>query len=72
MNYKNMLKRIQSHRYFVRRNTYHKRKTFDWDDCLSVDSINFNDIEFLFSFRLTRESFNLLIDELKDHKVFSK
>jgi hypothetical protein len=68
-----VLKRIKSNRYLFRNPTYRKNRTrFDLEDCISDDSKEFNDEEFLYNFRLTRESFHLLLKEMTDKKAFSK
>ena len=60
-----------SSRYSVPRR-YRNRKTFDWEDCLSDDSLHFNDEEFLATFRVTRPAFHKLVGLLKDHPIFNK
>jgi hypothetical protein len=66
-----ILKRMKRTRYLFRKPTYRKRRNrFDLEDCLSEDSDNFNDEEFLFSFRITRESFFLLLEEMKTKRAF--
>ena len=60
-------------RYLFRKSTYRKdRKSFDIDDALSFDSKNFNTEEFLLTFRILRESFFLLLDEMKDKRAFKR
>jgi hypothetical protein len=46
------------------------RTKFNLDDCLSDDCQNYNDEEFLYLFRLSRESFFLLLNEIKNSNVF--
>ncbi len=66
-----ILKRMKRTRYLFRKRRYRKRRTrFDLEDCLSEDSDNFNDEEFLYCFRLTRESFFLLLEEMKTRLAF--
>ena len=58
-------------RYLFRKAKYRKdRKKFDMDDALSSNSHNFNDEEFLAAFRITRDSFFLLLEEMKTKKAF--
>ena len=47
-----------------------KRSKFDLEDALSYDSKMYNDEEFLFNFRITRDSFFLFLDEMKDKNAF--
>jgi hypothetical protein len=66
-----ILKRMKRTHYLFRKPTYRKcRNRFDLEDCLSEDSENFNDEEFLFSFHITRESFFLLLEEMQTKKAF--
>jgi hypothetical protein len=66
-----ILKRMKRTRYLFRKRRYRKRRTrFDLEDCLSEDSDNFNDEEFLYCFRLSRESFFLLLEEMKTRLAF--
>jgi hypothetical protein len=65
------LRRMKRNRYLFRPKRYRNRsKKFDLEDCLSYDSHNFNDEEFLFSFRMTRDSFFLLLEEMETKKTF--
>jgi hypothetical protein len=67
------LRQMKSCRYLFRKQKYRKRKKFDFDDCmLEEGSVGFNDTEFLQSFRMTRESFYLLVEEMKGTKAFTK
>jgi hypothetical protein len=67
------LQRMKASRYLFRHRHYRKRTKFDVDDCiLREGSQNFSDTEFLHSFRMTRESFHLLLHELKSKKAFSQ
>ena len=62
---------MESSRYLFRSSDYRTdRKPFDLDDALSSNSKNINDEEFLCHFRVSRESFFLLLDELKDKLPF--
>jgi hypothetical protein len=64
---------MKSSRYLFHKQNYRKRKKFDFDDCmLEEGSVGFNDTEFLQSFCMTRESFYLLVDEMKKTKAFKK
>ena len=47
-----------------------KRSKFDLEDALSYDSKMYNDEEFLYNFRITRDSFFLFLDEMKDKTAF--
>ena len=67
---KELVKAMDS-RYLFRENKYRKnKKKFDLEDALKEDSDNYNDEEFLFHFRITRESFSLFLEEMKDKKAF--
>ena len=66
------LKRMKRKRYLFRHSSNRKnRKRFDLEDALSYESKIFNDEEFLFAFRVSRDSFFLLLDEMKDKVAFS-
>jgi hypothetical protein len=66
-----ILKRIKKARYIFRAKKYRNRKKlFDLEECLSIDSTTHNDEEFLFNFRLTRESFFLLLEEIEKTETF--
>jgi hypothetical protein len=66
------LKRMKAARYLFRDPTYRKRKKFDLEDCLlEENSQEFNDTEFLNSFRMTRQSFFLLLEEMKTKRAFA-
>lgn len=70
---KNRYLKLQKKRYAVRSNTYRQRtNAFDWDDVLSEDSKTYSNDEFLFVFRMTRQSFSSLHELIKDHHVFNK
>jgi hypothetical protein len=57
--------------YLFRKHKYRKCATrFNLEDYVSEDSDNFNDEEFLYNFRLTRESFFILLEEMKTRKAF--
>jgi hypothetical protein len=59
--------------YFYHKSSYRKRRTkFNLEDCLSDNSLNYNDEEFLYSFRMTRESFKKLLKEMVKKKAFVK
>jgi hypothetical protein len=65
------LKRMKRSRYLFRPQRYRdRRKKFDLEDCLSEDSHNFNDEEFLFCFRMTRDSFFYLLEEMETKESF--
>ena len=58
-------------RYLFREKKYRKnKKKFDLEDALKEDSDNYNNEEFLFHFCITRESFSLFLEEMKDKKAF--
>ena len=62
---------MKNNHYLFRSSSYRKnRNKFDVEDALSDDSININDEEFLFLFRITRDSFKLFLEEMKDKKAF--
>jgi hypothetical protein len=65
------LKQMENSRYLFREKTYRKRTKFDLDDCiLQSGSQNFTDREFLHSFHMTRQSFHLLVEEMRTKKAF--
>ena len=58
-------------RYLFRSPYYRKnRNKFDMEDALSYNSKNYNSEEFLYAFRITRESFFLLLDKMKERRAF--
>jgi hypothetical protein len=68
-----VLNRIKSSRYLFRSSTYrNNRKRFNLEDCLSNDSKEYTDEEFLYNFRITRDSFFLLLKEMENKKPFVK
>ena len=73
LHYLKKLKHVSSRRYLDgSRLTYRKRTNFDWDDCLNENSQNYNDNEFLYTFRMNRESFKIIVNLIKDNQVFHK
>ena len=63
---------ISSRRYLFRKDTYRSRSEFfDWEDCISPDSKRFNDAEFRIHFRMCRESFNAIVELIRDSKYFT-
>lgn len=57
---------ISSNRYLFRKLSYRDRSsTFDWEDCLSEDSVCYNTDEFRHVFRTTRDNVLLLCDLLE-------
>ena len=69
---KSILKKIMAKRYLFRLSKNRARKIkFDLDDVLSYDSKLTNEEEFLQQYRITRDSFFLLLNELKDKKAFA-
>jgi hypothetical protein len=68
---RHVLKRIKRSRYFRRAKKYRtNRCDFDLEDCISENSTKYNDDEFLFNFRITRESFHLLLNEMETKEAF--
>ena len=63
---------MKSNRYLFRSTYYRKDRNtiFDLDDAISHESKNINDEEFLSLFRITRDSFQLFLEEMKDKKAF--
>jgi hypothetical protein len=71
IHYKSVLSRLSSTRYLFRKSTYRNRRhLFDWDDCLSDESIRFSDKEFLKHFRVSRKNFWHLVHLIEDHDIF--
>ena len=65
------LHKMKQNRYLFRSSTYRtERNKFDIDDALSYQSYNYNDAEFLFLFRITRDSFFLFLEEMKTKDAF--
>jgi hypothetical protein len=63
--------RMKKQRYLFRSVNYRKdREGFDLEDALSPQSKKMNDEEFLTNFRMTRESFLLFLEEMKDKRAF--
>jgi hypothetical protein len=48
------------------------RRKFDLQDAVSYDSVHYNEEEFLFAFHMKRESFLLLLEQMKTSKAFQK
>jgi hypothetical protein len=68
-----LLRTIKNCRFLYRNPTYRKnRNKFNLDDALSYDSIHYNEDEFLHAFRMKRESFHLLLEQMKLRKAFKK
>lgn len=67
--YESIFEAVQNQRYLHPR-YYRERDNFDWEDCLSEQSYRFNDEEFLFHFRCTRDQFNHLHSLIKTHHIF--
>jgi hypothetical protein len=66
-----LVKRLKVSRYIYRKSSYRKRLKFDLNDCLLEEgSVHYNDTEFLHTFRMTRESFFKLLNELSTKKAF--
>ena len=65
------LKNLMKRRFLFRSSTYRKKRIkFNLDDALSYDSNIYNDEEFLNTFRITRDSFFLFLEEMKTKKAF--
>jgi DDE superfamily endonuclease len=61
---------ISSRRYLLQRASYRKRSS-KFSVYLDSDHVDgFNDREFLFHFRMSRECFRQLVAEVKDHPIF--
>jgi hypothetical protein len=72
LNAERRLKRMKASRYLFRDLKYRKRKKFNLEDCLLEEgSEQFNDTEFLHSFRMTRQSFYVLLEEMRTKKAFA-
>jgi hypothetical protein len=70
-NMNRILKRMKKARYIFRGKKYRRRgKLFDFVECLDIYSKSHNDKEFLYNFRLTRESFFLLLEEIEKTNAF--
>jgi hypothetical protein len=66
------LKVMENSRYLFRDSKYRRtKKVFDYEDAISNESKNFNDEEFLGTFRMSRESFHLFVEEMKTKKAFT-
>ena len=73
LHYLTVLNQMVRKRYMYRKSYYRtNRKKFDLDDALSYDSENYNDEEFLLHFRMSRQSFFLLLEQISETKEFSK
>jgi hypothetical protein len=58
--------------YLFQKIKYRKcTKKFDLEDCLCLNSETYNEEEFLFNFRLTRELFFVLLEEMESKKAFA-
>ena len=66
-----LLLHLKSNRYSKSRKR-RNRNFFDWVDCVSYKSQRFNEVEFLQTFRITRQSFWLLHDQLKESTYFQQ
>jgi hypothetical protein len=66
------LHKMKNNRYLFRPTRYRsERQKFDLEDALSPNSVNFNEEEFLFLFRITRESFFLFLEEMEPRDAFA-
>ena len=66
-----ILEKMMKRRYLFCKSRYQKKRNkFDIEDALSYDSLNYNDKEFLLYFRISRDSFFLLLDQIKDQQAF--
>jgi hypothetical protein len=68
---KHVLNRIKRTRYLYRKKKYRTRRcNFDLEDVLSPNSERYNESEFLYDFRLKRESFFLLLEQVETADAF--
>ena len=65
-------KQMHSTRYFTRSAYRSRRVRLDWNEYLNPESEFINDDEFLRLFRVSRNSFNLLLAEMERSPVFNK
>ena len=65
-----ILHTMKQRRFLFRSKKYRKRSIFDFDDVLKDSSNEYNATEFLYMFRLRRESFFSLLDLIKEDPVF--
>ena len=68
-----ILDQMSNNRYLFRSPKYRKKKDrhhFDMDDALSYESKKYNEDEFLFTFRISRDSFFLFLEEMKSKQAF--
>ena len=71
LQYESYLRIVSSKRYLFRAEKYRNRNSFfNWDDCLSENSLRFNEEEFLRHFRVSRENFWHLVSLLENHDIF--
>lgn len=71
MYHKRLLSQMVTRRYLFRSKKYrNRRRIFDWNDCLSHDSLRFSDKEFLKHFRVSRKTFWHLVSLISDHDSF--
>ena len=68
--YMTRLRAVAQRRYLLRKPTYRKRKSFDWEDIISEDSETYSEEEFQQLFRMSRSSFKELHNKIKDHRIF--
>lgn len=66
------LETIKSKRYCFRQSNYcpMNKKNFDWNDIIAEDSTTFTAVEFLFLFRVNRETFWKLHEKIKNSTHF--
>jgi hypothetical protein len=70
--YQHTLSKVEKSRHIFRAPTYCKKpKVFDIEDAISENSTRYNDAEFLADFRLTKQSFKLLLEKLEPMSLFS-
>ena len=50
LHYLKKLKKVSSERYLGGKRKKYRKRSFDWDDCLSNESNNYNNDEFLHEF----------------------
>jgi len=69
--YEDMFIHLQQQRYLNERKSRNRNDIcFDLSDCLSSESLRFNDEEFLSHFRLTREQFEGVAHIISSHPIF--
>jgi hypothetical protein len=66
-----LLQSIKKSRFVYRSQKYRKRRNkFDLQDAISNESVHYSEEEFLYAFRMKRESFLMLLEQMKLRKAF--